>query len=192
LSSTSYTKDIHKALETLIKGGTILYPTDTIWGIGCDGTNETAVHKVYKLKKRADTKSMLVLVKDIDMISDYVKNIPDAVSNISSSENKPLTIIYPAAKNLAPNLIAEDGSIGIRIVRDPFCLRLISEFNKPIVSTSANISGKLSPKKFSEVDAELINKVDYVVRWKQDDTSQQQPSGIIKIGINGEIEVIRE
>jgi len=185
-------EDINKALEVLNEGGTILYPTDTIWGIGCDATNETAVKKVYKIKKRTDSKSMLVLVDDLKMIKDYVKAIPDTIPKILERGNKPLTIIYPGARNLASSLISSDGSIGIRIVNDEFCVRLISEFKRPVVSTSANISGYPSPGNFNDIDAEIFKNVDYIVRWRQDDNAQNKPSGIIKIGKNGEVEVIRK
>lgn len=185
-------EDIKNALKVLINGGTLLYPTDTVWGIGCDATNEEAVKKVFKIKKRADTKSMLVLIDDFSRIKDYVTQIPKVVLKILESENKPLTIIYPGAKNLASNLINIDGSIGIRIVKDEFCNRLISEFKKPIVSTSANISGKPAPTKFSEINPEIKKNIHYVVKWRQDDSSQYWASGIIKVAVNGKVEVIRK
>jgi L-threonylcarbamoyladenylate synthase len=186
------TEDIKKALDILNEGGTILYPTDTIWGIGCDATNENAVKKVYKIKNRTDTKSMLILVENYSMLKDYIEQIPSKATEILASEKKPITIIYPGARNLAENLIASDRSIGIRVVRDEFCLKLIHQFKKAIVSTSANISGKPAPKNFNEIDTEIIKSVDYVVKWRQDDFSQNNPSGIIKIGVNDEVEVIRK
>jgi L-threonylcarbamoyladenylate synthase len=185
-------EDIKSALEIIKKGGTILYPTDTIWGIGCDATDVDAVQKIYKIKKRTDTKSMLVLVDTRDRIKRYVKVIPQIVTQILKSENKPLTIIYPEAKNLAANLIAGDGTIGIRIVKDEFCKKLIARLDKPIVSTSANITGETAPRNFREIDDEILRKVDYIVKWRQDDDSQNSPSAIIKIGINSEVEIIRK
>ena len=185
-------KDIEKALEVLEHGGTIIYPTDTIWGIGCDATNELAVQKIYDLKKRADTKSMLILVEKIERINDYVEIIPEIARQIIEVANKPLSIVFPNAQNLAKNLINQDGSIGIRVVKDEFCCQLISRFNKPIVSTSANESGRPAPKRFSEINKNLLSKIDYTVKWRQNENSEAIPSSIIKCGIKGEIEIIRE
>jgi L-threonylcarbamoyladenylate synthase len=185
-------EDIREALAVLKKGGTILYPTDTIWGIGCDATNPEAVEKVYKLKERDKGKSMLVLVDYPSRIDRYVDEVPEIAYELVELSEKPLTIIYPKAQFLAENLIAEDGSIGIRVVNDPFCQELITRFKKPIVSTSANISGVKPPSIFSEVKQEIIDAVDYVVHWRQDDVIQNPPSGIIKLGTKGEVEVIRE
>ena len=184
--------DIKQALEVLRKGGTILYPTDTIWGIGCDATNPEAVKKVYEIKQRSDTKSLLVLLDNPAYLSYYVDKVPEIANDLIELTDKPLTIIYQGAKNLANNLIANDGSIGIRIVDEEFCKKLISQFKKPVVSTSANISEKPSPANFHEIDEAIINAVDYVVQWRQNDTSKSSPSGIIKLGINGEIQVIRK
>src|SRR5512133_346010 len=136
--SISFVDDLVKAVETLQKGGIILYPTDTIWGLGCDATNRDAVARIYSIKQRRDEKSMLVLLDDAEKLYDYVKQVPDIAWNLIEVADKPLTLIYPGAQNLAENLIAEDGSIGIRIVKDEFCRKLISWFRKPIVSTSAN------------------------------------------------------
>lgn len=184
--------DIKKAIEVLKNGGTILYPTDTVWGIGCDATNEKAVSKIYALKKRDDNKSMLVLVDHIDKLSLYLRQVPDLADDLISMSNKPLTIIYPGAVNLAQNLIADDGSIGIRVTSDEFCQKLISRFKKPIISTSANISNMPAPSIFVEISDEIKKSVDYVVGWRQDDTHKTKPSGIIKLGLNGEIKIIRE
>ncbi len=185
-------EDIDIALKTLKTGGIILYPTDTIWGIGCDATNEDAVKRIYDIKKRSDTKSMLLLLDKASELIWYVDEIPELANDLIKLTNKPLTIIYPRAKSLAKNLIANDGTIGIRIVKDEFCEKLISKFGKPIVSTSANISGEASPSNFSEINENIINAVDYIVKWKQNDNSRKVPSGIIKLGINGEVVVIRE
>ena len=184
-------KDIEAALDVLLKGGIILYPTDTIWGIGCDATNEMAVERIYKLKKRADKEGMLVLLDSPGRLTQYVE-VPDVAWELIDVTEKPLTIIYPGAKNLAVNLMAGDGSVGIRIVKDDFCIRLIQQFRKPVVSTSANMSGARSPQIFSEIKKDIIDSVDYVVRWRQDDSARINPSGIIKLGLNGEVKVIRE
>ncbi len=184
--------EIKKTLDVLYSGGIILYPTDTIWGIGCDATNEKAVQKVYEIKKRSDSKSMLVLIDEAARIPSYVNEMPELAWDLIELSEKPLTIIYPAAKNLAKNLIAEDGSIGIRVSREKFTRELIRRFRKPIVSTSANISGKPAPVFFDEISDEIKSAVDYVVNYRQDDLTKASPSGIIKLGVNGEVKVIRE
>ena len=184
--------DIKKALNVLRSGGVILYPTDTIWGIGCDATNAEAVKKVYEIKQRSDTKSMLVLLENAAFLSYYIEKVPDIANELIDVADKPLTIIYPGAKNLATNLIAQDGTIGIRVVNDDFCKKLISQFKKPIVSTSANISERPSPANFSEIEDGIIEAVDYVVEWRQNDYTKHAPSGIIKLGVNGEIQIIRK
>jgi L-threonylcarbamoyladenylate synthase len=186
------TNDIKKSLEVLKKGGIILYPTDTIWGIGCDATNTDAVKRIYDIKQRSDSKSMLVLVDEFFRLNDYVAKVPDIASQIIEVTDKPITIIYPGAQNIADNLIAEDGSIGIRVTHDEFCRKLISQFKKPIVSTSANITDKPAPSIFTEISADIINAVDYVVEWRQTDYTRHSPSGIIKIGVNGQVQVIRK
>lgn len=185
-------KDIEKTLEVLRSGGVILYPTDTIWGLGCDATNEDAVNKIYKIKQRNDQKSLLILLDTPGKILSYVNEIPDVAWDLIELTDKPLTIIYSEAKNLAKNLIADDGSIGIRIVNDPFCQKLIQRFKKPIVSTSANISGDKSPSNFSEISEDILNAVGYVVQWKQDDYTNTQASSIIKLKNSGEIQIIRK
>jgi len=184
--------DIKKALEVLRNGGVILYPTDTIWGIGCDATNEAAVKRVYEIKKRADSKSMLVLMENVNLLERYMKEVPEIAYSLIELNDKPMTIIYPDAKNLATNLLAEDGSVGIRITSERFTQQLIQRFRKPIVSTSANISGDPSPAIFTDVSDEIKNSVDYVVNFRQDDTSPAKPSSIIKLGVGGEIKIIRE
>jgi L-threonylcarbamoyladenylate synthase len=191
-STNNYIPDINKSLEVLKQGGIILYPTDTIWGIGCDATNESAVDKIYKLKQRSDQKSMLVLLDNPNKISSYVQEMPEIAWDLIDLTEKPLTIIYSGAKNLAKNLIPLDESIGIRITKDSFTQKLISKFGKPIVSTSANISGEPSPQNYSEISQEIISAVDYTVKWRQDDFSKAEPSGIIKLKPNGEIQIIRK
>ncbi len=183
---------ITKAVETLKAGGIILYPTDTIWGIGCDATNAAAVAKVYKLKQREDSKSMLVLVETPNRLSSYVSKVPEIAWDLIELTEKPLTIIYPGAKNLAKNLVAADGSIGIRVVKHEFCEQLIKRFGKPIVSTSANVSGKPSPKDFYSVSDEIVKGVDIIIPEEFDTSKGQNPSGIIQLGVNGEVKVIRE
>ncbi len=185
-------EDIKAALDVLQKGGVILYPTDTIWGIGCDACNEEAVKKVYTIKNRIDSKSMLVLMENAALIERYVDEVPDIAYDLIELTDKPLTIIFDGARSLAKNLIAEDGSIGIRITTEKFSSELIRRFKRPIVSTSANISGKPSPSCFDEIEPEIIDAVDYVVKYRQDDLQKSVPSGIIKLGRSGEIKIIRE
>jgi L-threonylcarbamoyladenylate synthase len=185
-------QDIQKCIEVLATGGTILYPTDTIWGIGCDATHFEATKKVYQMKQREDAKAMLVLVNSADMLSRYVEEIPAMADEIIEINDDPLTIIYPAGRNLAPNLLSPDGAIGIRITSDPFCSELIQRYRKPLVSTSANIAGQPAPAIFREISAEIKSIVDYTVTWRQDDHTKRKPSGILKVKLNGEIEVIRK
>ena len=176
------TEDIKKACEVMQAGGIILYPTDTIWGIGCDATNEKAVQRVYELKKRADNKAMLVLMDSSAKLNMYVNDIPDIAWDLIEVADKPLTIIYSNAKNLAKNLLADDGSVGIRITNEEFSRQLCERFRKPLVSTSANVSGDLSPANFYEVSEVVKNGVDYIVSYRHDDTSKAQPSNILKLG----------
>lgn len=185
-------EDIKKACEILSKGGIIVYPTDTIWGIGCDATNEEAVKKIYAIKQRADSKSMLVLLDSSAKLDYYISDLPDIALDLIEISGKPLTIIYSGAKNLASNLIAEDGSIGIRITQESFSKELCRRFKKPIVSTSANISGKPSPANFSEIELAIISAVDYVVNYRQDDLTKSKPSSIIKLDTGGVLKIIRE
>ncbi|RLD76509.1 MAG: threonylcarbamoyl-AMP synthase [Bacteroidetes bacterium] len=185
-------EDLKKALDILFEGGIILYPTDTIWGIGCDANNSEAVKRIYELKKREDSKSMLVLINDTNRIPSYLEEMPDIAWDLTEVSEKPLTIIYPGAKNLAANLIAKDKTIGIRVTSDPFCNSLIKKFKRPIVSTSANISGQASPANFSEISDEIKTQVDYIVKHRQNEKEKAKPSGIIQLGINGQVKVIRE
>lgn len=184
--------DIEESLKVLNAGGIILYPTDTIWGLGCDATNESAVKRIFEIKKRSDQKSLLVLLDNPGKIPSYVNEVPEVAWDLIELSEKPITIIYSDAKNLAKNLIAEDGSIGIRIANDDFCQKLIQRFKKPIVSTSANISGEVAPVNFSEISDEIINAVDYVVKWRQDDYNKAQASSIIQLKPNGVVQIIRE
>jgi Sua5/YciO/YrdC/YwlC family protein len=184
--------EIIKAATVLKNGGIILYPTDTIWGIGCDATNNDAVKKIYQLKQREETKSMLVLVDHADRIGRYVREVPEMAMQLIEVNDKPMTIIYPGAINLASNLIGQDQSVGIRIAQDEFCQKLIARLGRPIVSTSANISGQPAPAIFPEISEDIKNGVDYIVNWRQDDLAKAAPSSIIKIGVGGEIEIIRK
>lgn len=185
-------EDIKRALEVLRDGGVILYPTDTIWGLGCDATNPEAVEKIYQIKERKSNKSMLVLVDYPARVERYVEDMPDIAWDLIEMTNKPLTIIYHQAKNLTESLVASDGSIGIRVVQDEFCQQLITRFKKPIVSTSANLSNKPAPGNFSEIDQKILDSVNYVVKYRQKERKKSSPSGIIKLGLGGEVEVIRE
>ena len=184
-------EEVRKACEVLKNGGIILYPTDTIWGIGCDATNEAAVKQVYELKRREDSKAMLVLLDDVGKLASYVE-VPDVAYELLEVSDKPMTIIYPNAKNLAKNLIAQDRTIGIRITSEAFTKALLYRFRKPIVSTSANISGESSPKCFAEISDAVKSAVDYVVDFRQEETSNPAPSSIIKLGVGGEIQIMRK
>ncbi len=185
-------EDIEKAYHVLMQGGIILYPTDTIWGIGCDATNSNAVERIYTIKQRKSSKSMLILLDNQMRLLQYIDEVPGIAWDILEVSDKPLTIIYPKAKNLAKNLLAEDGSVGIRLVQDELCLKIIQRLKKPIVSTSANYSGHSEPKFFFDIDEGIINSVDYVVKYRQEDSTYRKPSGIIKLGLKGEVKVIRE
>lgn len=187
-----FQEDIKKAVDVLKEGGILLYPTDTVWGIGCDATNEKAVERIYNIKKRSDSKSMLVLLEDPGLILSYVDEIPDVAWDLLELSVKPTTIIYDGAKNLAKNLVASDGSIGIRITKEAFSSELIKHFRRPIVSTSANISGDPTPRNFGEISPEIVAAVDYVVNFRQTDTSKPSPSSIIKLGASGLVKIIRE
>ncbi|WP_165041275.1 L-threonylcarbamoyladenylate synthase [Dysgonomonas sp. ZJ709] len=185
-------EEIKKAFDVLVAGGLILYPTDTIWGIGCDATNEDAVRRVYELKKRTDSKALIVLVDNSVKLDFYVDGVPSIAWDLIEVADKPLTIIYDDARNLAPNLIADDGSIAIRVTQEKFSQELCKRFRKAIVSTSANISGEPAPSRFDEISDEIKNGVDYIVNFRQEETSRPKPSGIIKLGKGGEIKIIRE
>jgi L-threonylcarbamoyladenylate synthase len=183
--------DLKKALEVLRQGGIILYPTDTVWGIGCDATNVEAVKRIYEIKQREDAKSMLVLMENPNMLSSYVREVPEVAWQLIEVTDKPLTIIYPGAKNVAANLVAADGSLGIRVTTELFTEHLIQRFRRPIVSTSANLSGKPTPQNFDEIDEEIKSAVNYVVEYRQEERSKNTPSSIVKLGLGGEIQIIR-
>ena len=193
-------EDLQEALRVLRSGGVIVYPTDTVWGIGCDATNTEAVKKIYALKQREDSKSMLVLLDSAAKL-DYYVDVPEAAemllgvesqkSKEESESSKPMTIIYPEARNLAANLIAEDGSVGIRITSEPFSKALCAQLRHPIVSTSANISGHPTAHFFHEIEEEILEGADYVCLFRRDDETPHEPSSIIKIDSDGSFKVIR-
>ena len=194
-------EDLQEALRVLREGGVIVYPTDTVWGIGCDATNAEAVKKIYALKQREDSKSMLVLLDSPAKLNYYIADIPDSAwallevadtdGNEENDEVKPLTIIYPNARNLAPNLVAEDGSIGIRITGEPFSKALCEQLRHPIVSTSANISGHPTAHFFHEIEQAILNGADYVCQFRRNDDCPHEPSSIIKINNDGSFKIIR-
>ena len=184
--------DLKYACEVLRKGGVILYPTDTIWGLGCDATREESVKRIYEIKRRADSKSMLTLIDSPDQLDRYVDDLPEIASELIECSDKPLTIIYSGAKNLAANLIAPDGTIGIRVTKETFSQQLCRQFGKPIVSTSANFSGDPSPANFSEINSEIFRLVDYAVNYRRDEVQKSKPSSIIRLEKNGTIKIIRE
>lgn len=185
-------EDIKQALDVLHKGGVILYPTDTIWGIGCDATNPEAVKRVYDIKRRTDNKAMLVLIDSPAKLNYYVKDVPPMAWDLIELTTKPLTIIYEGARNFAPNLMGEDGTIGIRVTEEEFSRQLCFRFRKAIVSTSANISGEPTPANFSQISEEIKQAVDYIVGYRQNEKKTSQASGIISLGANGQVKVIRE
>lgn len=185
-------KAIDKSVEILKNGGTILYPTDTIWGIGCDATNSKAAQKVLKIKKRPQNFSFIILVEKAARISEYVDQIPEITWDLLSGFDLPVTVIYPKAKNLPKNVIAKDGSIAIRVVKDEFCQKVIAKLDKPIVSSSANLSGEHSPVMFKDISDEIKKQVDYIVPIHQDKLSKTKASTIIKLKLNGEFDIVRQ
>lgn len=184
-------EEIKKIVEVLNLGGTILYPTDTIWGIGCDATNSRAVDKVYKLKGRGHKRSLIVLLESVEQLKEYVGEIPELAFDLIASFSDPLTIIYPGARNLARNVMADDQTIAIRIPRDDFCQALLHAFGKPITSSSANRSGEPSPLSFSKIEPAILEGVDYVVKTNQDRINRPKPSTIVRINEVGEIQILR-
>lgn len=197
-------EDIEAALRVLRAGGIIVYPTDTVWGLGCDATNAEAVARLYALKRREDSKSMLVLLDTPAKLNYYVKDVPETAEMLLSLQpsavspqpsdddaSKPMTIIYPGARNMAANLIAEDGSIGIRITNEPFSKALCAQLRHPIVSTSANISGRPTARFFEEIEQEVLDKADYVCRYRREDDVPCEPSSIIKINEDNSFRIIR-
>lgn len=188
----TFDEDIKESLITLREGGVILYPTDTIWGLGCDPSDDAAINRIFKIKSRVENKSLIILVDGLPMIERYVTEIPEIVYELAEVSDTPLTIIYPKGKNLAAGVCGEDDSLAIRICHDEFCRELISRFRKPIVSTSANLSGNASPANFSEIEKNVIEKVDYVVKYRQNDRSKSIASPVIKVNRDGTIKIIRK
>ncbi len=184
-------EDIKLACETLRKGGVILYPTDTVWGIGCDATCSAAVKKVFEIKHRADNKALIVMLGSERSLDRYVSDVPEIAYDLIGAAVKPLTIVYDCGCNLAPELLGEDGSVGIRITRENFSSRLCRAYRKPIVSTSANISGEPTPAIFNEISEDIKNSVDYIVENRRDDNDKQLPSSVIKLSVGGIIKIIR-
>lgn len=185
-------EEINKAFEVLKSGGIILYPTDTVWGLGCDATNAEAVAKIFKLKKRDDGKSLVILLDTENKLQSYVTEVPDVAYDLIEYSEKPLTIIYSGAKNLAPNLINQDGSVGIRIPKHEFCQQLIQRFRKPIVSTSANLSGEATPANFSEISQQILDGADYIIDLEQESSNKKQSSTVMKLEPDGKFVFIRK
>lgn len=189
-------EDIKNAVEVLRKGGVILYPTDTVWGIGCDATNAEAVKRVYEIKQRDDSKALICLVDSDARLQRYVRNVPDVawqlLDSLKDSDSKPTTLILDGAINLAPNLIAEDGSIGMRITQEPFSKELCYRFQKALVSTSANISGEPAAQNYCDIDPRIVEAVDYVCWSRRQEHKPHQPSSIVRLKENGEVNIIRK
>ena len=185
-------QDIQQAVQTMRKGGIILYPTDTVWGIGCDATNPQAVQKIYQLKRRQESKSMIVLVDSVDRAAPYATGLTDLAATLIEAADKPLTLILDGAKNVARNLIAPDGSIGLRVTSETYSKQLCYRLQKPVVSTSANISGQPPAKTFAEIPQEIIDGVDYVALYRRDDNTTHRPSSIVKLQQDGQVKIIRE
>lgn len=192
MNSKANYDDLNNALKALREGKVILYPTDTIWGIGCDATSEAAIENVNILKGRPANKNLIILLENANNLNSYVKEVPEVAYELIEYSDHPMTIVFSGAKNLPANLIAEDGSIGIRIVKDDFCQELIRRFRKPIVSTSANLTGQPAPKNYSYIDEAIVSGVDYVVNHRQNDNTEALPSTIIKLGPSGQFEFIRK
>lgn len=190
-SANAMDLDVRLACEAMKKGGVVIYPTDTIWGIGCDATRSDAVRKVFAMKKRVDSKALITLVGRPDELQRYVDEVPEIAYDLVEFSTKPLTIVYDRGRNVAPELLADDGSIGIRVTSDPFCRELCRVMRRPIVSTSANFSGAVSPASFADIDPELLAMADYVVTWRRGDRSKSQPSSVMKLSADGTFKILR-
>ena len=184
-------EDMAEAGKVLKAGGIILYPTDTVWGLGCDATNSVAVERIYKIKERQDSKALIVLANSEAMIANHVVEVPEVAWDIIELADKPTTIVFDQGRNLAPNLLGEDGSVAIRLSREEFSSQLCFHLRKPIVSTSANISGAPTPKSFGDIEEKLLSRVDYVVKYRQEEKVAAAPSSIIKLGRGSEVKIIR-
>ncbi|WP_241739255.1 L-threonylcarbamoyladenylate synthase [Pontibacter beigongshangensis] len=185
-------KEVQLTEDELLLGNAVLYPTDTVWGIGCDAMNAEAVQKIYKIKGRDESKAMIVLMANIDMLERYVQEVPENFEELLQSQERPTTFVFSGAKNFPPELISTDGSIAVRIPKDDFCHRLLMQFRRPVVSTSANRSGEPTPRTFADIHDDIKKQVDFIVRIKQDETAPEKPSRIIKIEPNGDTKVLRE
>ena len=185
-------EEIQETLNVLKSGGIILYPTDTVWGIGCDATNEQAIKKIFSIKQRHEKKGLILLLDNDNKLNRYIKEVPEVAWDIIEHSTRPTTIIYPGATNLPKNIIAEDGTIAIRITTNEFCKKLINKLGRPLVSTSANISGSPTPESFNEIDDAILKDVDYVVNLSQKESTKNKPSVIIKLELNGEFKFVRK
>ncbi len=183
--------DANTAVKVLRSGGVILYPTDTVWGLGCDATDAQAVRRIYEIKKRAENKSLIILVNSVPMLERWVNNPPEVALQMAELSEKPLTIVYDRGRGLAEGVASGDGSVAVRVCADPFCDALITGLRKPLVSTSANISGNITPAIFDEISEEVKEAVDYVCLWRQDDRSRSKPSSVIKVSGNGIVKILR-
>jgi len=184
--------DLSNALKVIRAGGVILYPTDTVWGLGCDATNAKAVRRIFEIKQRAENKSLIILVNSVPMLERYVDNPPGVATEMAELSEKPLTVVYDRGRSLAEGVASADGSVGVRVCTEPFCDALMEALRKPLVSTSANISGSSAPAIFDEISEEVKAAVDYVCLWRQDDRSRAKPSSVIKVSGNGIVKIIRE
>jgi L-threonylcarbamoyladenylate synthase len=187
-----FEEDLRQCLRVLKEGGVILYPTDTVWGLGCDPYNPEAVKNIFRIKAREVGKSLIILVNGLQMLERYVGEVPEIVYQLTSVSDSPLTIIYPEGRNLAEGVCAEDGSVGIRICNDKFCIELIDRFRKPVISTSANLAGKPSPSNFSEIDENIIRSADYTVKYRQEDQQKYSASPVVKVERNGVFKILRK
>ena len=184
-------RDATEAVKILRSGGVILYPTDTVWGLGCDATNAQAVRRIYEIKQRDENKSLIILVNSVPMLERYVDNPPEVALQMAELSERPMTVIYDRGRSLAEGVASADGSVGVRVCSDPFCDALITGLRKPLVSTSANLSGNSTPAIFDEISEEVKGAVDYVCLWRQDDRSRSKPSSVIKVSGNGVVKIIR-
>ena len=185
------TEEILKTVEVLKNGGIILYPTDTVWGIGCDATKHKSIDRIFKIKKRDASKSLIILLDEYEKLFTYVEKVPEIAFDLINNSDSPITVVYPNAKNLAENIIGKDGSIGIRIVKDEFCKKIINLLNQPLVSTSANISGEPTPLIYSRISQKIITQVDYIVDYNRTKIIQLKPSTIVKFNEKGEYIIVR-
>ncbi len=190
-ATSPFSEDLERAAAIIQKGGIILYPTDTVWGIGCDATRSDAVRRIFELKRRADSKALITLLGNESHLPRYVDEVPEVAWQLIEFSTRPLTIVYDRGRNLAPELLAEDGSVGIRITHEAFSAALCSRIRRPLVSTSANISGQPTPACFNQISPEIISGVDYVVNYRRDDNRQAQPSSVMRLSADGLFKIIR-